>query len=820
MTDAAINGAGVLQTLIVGHLWQSVAVAGVLAAALVLGRRMAGSARHGLAAAAFGACLLLPLATFIPGESLVKLLLEKTQAPVTLVEPGPVFAAAPHAAEAPQALVVTRTEDARVSTSVLATLPAAARLFGAPKEAVGALQAIRDGAMPGVESAEPAAPVARIDIAPAAGAIIAKAGPLVRMPKIDIPDLTLPLLAVWLAGALILLVRVGRDLVAVERMVTRARPVALPKKLAKRLGKVRVAVSSEAPGPMAAGLFRPVVVLPESAADQLDTPEMAALLEHERAHIVRRDMLAALAQRVVLALLWWSPALYWISRRIDEEREVACDEAAVERTGDARAFARSLTSQAENQLWARAPRLAVGAIGPRSQFGRRIRRLIDLAKGAAPARYSGRLAFSGLALAALIAVIVTPRIVADTPQKSGEFENPPIDNTLDGKPPGGKSGDLTPRNERDAIRAERDERNAIPEPGEPRSLQFLGEDIAREIELAMKDIEPELQGLSGELAFLGTDIAMLVNEQVMREMPSIMAEIDAVMAEAESSGDFDREEVRAALEEAREELRQAFGPEFKAELQAAMADARQEIASSREHIAGTRQDQNSVMAEVRAALAEAREEMRQARERGDFHIDADRIIEDVRKSGVQADRNVVIRTSSDADRDSPEWRLFRAASTGDAAAVRKLLGEGVDANRVFRGDGTALIAAARRGNTEIVRLLLADGADCNLASIGDGNPLIAAASRGHADITKLLIKDGADVNAYVRGEETPLIVAARQGELAVVKLLVDAGADVNLAYRVEGRLRSPLGMAEKYGQDGVASYLRQKGAVPEPEAAH
>ena len=40
--------------------------------------------------------------------------------------------------------------------------------------------------------------------------------------------------------------------------------------------------------------------------------------------------------RIALALLWWSPALHWISRRIDEEREVACDEAAVDRTGDAK----------------------------------------------------------------------------------------------------------------------------------------------------------------------------------------------------------------------------------------------------------------------------------------------------------------------------------------------------------------------------------------------------------------------------------------------------------------------------------------------------
>ena len=164
-------------------------------------------------------------------------------------------------------------------------------------------------------------------------------------------------------------------------------------------------------------------MLPESIA--LASPGMAALLEHEHAHIRRRDMLAALGQRIVLALLWWSPALYWISRRMDEEREVACDEAAVDRTGDAKAFARSLTKQAENQLWVRAPRLAVGAIGPRSQFGRRIRRLIDIAKtGGSPAKYSGRLAFAGLAVAVGVAAMVTPRFTAEAqpPSEKGAID--------------------------------------------------------------------------------------------------------------------------------------------------------------------------------------------------------------------------------------------------------------------------------------------------------------------------------------------------------------------------------------------------------------
>ena len=76
-----------------------------------------------------------------------------------------------------------------------------------------------------------------------------------------------------------------------------ARPADLPEALKARMKGVRVVVSPEAPGPMAAGLFRPCIVLPEIIA--LASPGMAALLEHERAHIERRDMAVALAQRVI-----------------------------------------------------------------------------------------------------------------------------------------------------------------------------------------------------------------------------------------------------------------------------------------------------------------------------------------------------------------------------------------------------------------------------------------------------------------------------------------------------------------------------------------
>jgi hypothetical protein len=76
---------------------------------------------------------------------------------------------------------------------------------------------------------------------------------LITLPAISMPDIGLPLLLIWAGVAAFLLVRTGRDLIAVERLVARARPAELPSALKTRFAGVRVVVSADAPGPMAAG---------------------------------------------------------------------------------------------------------------------------------------------------------------------------------------------------------------------------------------------------------------------------------------------------------------------------------------------------------------------------------------------------------------------------------------------------------------------------------------------------------------------------------------------------------------------------------------
>lgn len=792
MTDMSLS-----QTLVFGHLWQSVAIAAVLAAALIFGKRMRGSTRYGLGAAALVASLALPVAAFIPGETIVASLLKQLNAPVALETNAPTI----HVASLP------------ISEIAVPAVPATA---AAPITSVNYNEASLGYASRALAPA--AAQAASVTGAAKASAPTS----MFTLPQIPMPDIGLPLLIIWLGVAAVLIGRTIRDLVAVERLVARAKPADLPKALQNRMKGVRVVVSPEAPGPMAAGLLHPAIVLPESIA--LASPGMAALLEHERAHIRRRDMLAALGQRIVLALLWWSPALYWISRRMDEEREVACDEAAVDCTGDAHAFARSLTTQAENQLWVRAPRLAVGAIGPRSQFSRRIRRLIDMAKtGGSPAKYSGRLAFAGLAVVVGVAAMVTPRFTASAQQSPDQ------------------AIDLTAKDAREAAKADASRSDKLDgaAPGSPDhafnghvfnwddkdfqwdSKEYTG--LGKEIEAMMAELGPQLEalgaefgpemhgefaGLSTELAALGVDLSSMITQDVMAQMPQIMDEVRRSLEEAGIDADHldqmkgmsaeDAAEVRAAMQQAREEMKHAFGPELQAEIRASLAEARDEMASHRDEIAAAMQEGHAGMAIAREALAAARAEMDAARARGDFNV-------------MGKDGNSMKINFNGRDKRG-DHRLIEAADECDVAAINKLVAGGkADTNLLIPGMGTALMVAIDSECADVARALINAGADVDRGFPGNGTPLLIAVDKESEELVDMLLSRGANPNKTTPGMPGALFQAIDQGNFAIVKALVEKGANVNFKSPISG-MQTPLDAAIDEGNDEIVSYLRGKGA--------
>ena len=97
--------------------------------------------------------------------------------------------------------------------------------------------------------------------------------------------------------------------------------------------KIRVLVGERISTPGVIGCFWPTLLLPASMLSGIPAEDLRAILVHELAHIRRYDYLVNFLQMVVEALLFFNPAVWWISRQIRIEREACCDAAGVRWTG-------------------------------------------------------------------------------------------------------------------------------------------------------------------------------------------------------------------------------------------------------------------------------------------------------------------------------------------------------------------------------------------------------------------------------------------------------------------------------------------------------
>jgi uncharacterized protein (TIGR03435 family) len=156
---------------------------------------------------------------------------------------------------------------------------------------------------------------------------------------------------VWLAGAMVFWVRLAGGWMVAARMrsmlVRRAPPAwqEILRKLGAQIGlsrPVRLLVSALVQTPMVVGWLRPVVLVPVGALGGLPAHYMEVLLLHELAHIRRHDYLINILESLAESVLFYHPAVWWVSGHIREERELCCDDVAVSISGDALTYARAL----------------------------------------------------------------------------------------------------------------------------------------------------------------------------------------------------------------------------------------------------------------------------------------------------------------------------------------------------------------------------------------------------------------------------------------------------------------------------------------------
>jgi beta-lactamase regulating signal transducer with metallopeptidase domain len=181
------------------------------------------------------------------------------------------------------------------------------------------------------------------------------------------PMALLWLVEAWFLGVLLLSLRTAGGLLLIERMrrkeiqpvgtVLLARCLALQ----RRMGLDRVIRYCEChrlDAPAVLGWLRPVVLLPVRALTGLSEAQIEAVIAHELAHIRRLDCFVNLFQIATETLLFYHPAVWWVSQRIRAEREHCCDDEAIAICGDAVNYARALTLMEE---WRTAPALMMAA---------------------------------------------------------------------------------------------------------------------------------------------------------------------------------------------------------------------------------------------------------------------------------------------------------------------------------------------------------------------------------------------------------------------------------------------------------------------------
>ncbi len=225
----------------------------------------------------------------------------------------------------------------------------------------------------------------------------------------DPPGWTAWLLLVWTVGVLAMALRTVAQWRRVQAL--RRTAVALPQiwqqrveRIAQALGMPtpRVALSVACEVPLVLGVLRPLVLLPAGLLCGVAPQVVEAALAHELMHLRRLDPWLQAGQVVVEVVLFFNPAVWWLSRRLTVEREHACDEAVVAARQQSRVqYARALV---ELEAWRLqpVPALTLAATGPGLRA--RVQRIVGPRRARPVRRWAARvglIAVLGVVMVAL-----------------------------------------------------------------------------------------------------------------------------------------------------------------------------------------------------------------------------------------------------------------------------------------------------------------------------------------------------------------------------------------------------------------------------------
>jgi beta-lactamase regulating signal transducer with metallopeptidase domain len=191
-----------------------------------------------------------------------------------------------------------------------------------------------------------AVPLATAQVSPAAKPAIPTAKTSILRPL---------LFTIWLLGALVMTARLLIGCVRLRRIRDGAPPVrpadlGFTEDHGPMMGKISLRLSPEIRSPLLTGVFRPSILLPADIVAWTTTPERAAIIQHELAHVERRDPLANLFQSALQVIFFFHPLVRYACRRMSLEREMACDDRVVDLGASAVTYAESILKVAERSV--------------------------------------------------------------------------------------------------------------------------------------------------------------------------------------------------------------------------------------------------------------------------------------------------------------------------------------------------------------------------------------------------------------------------------------------------------------------------------------
>ncbi len=252
-------------------------------------------------------------------------------------------------------------------------------------------------------------------------------------PQIIVPSSwALYLFAAWAAMAMFGLARVGVGLLHLRRLrrtCVSIDPASLDPELQETLARYRanrsvdLCISGQVQVPTAIGLMSPTVVIPSWLMQELSPAELNQVVLHELAHLRRLDDWTNLAQKIVKALFFFHPAVWWIEKRVSLEREMACDDAVVAEIASPRQYAECLAHLAEKSMLRqnmvrRSMLLAQAALGRIRQTSLRVAQILNRDRHVAARSWKPAVSLlAGFAIACAACVSRAPKLVGfeDTP---------------------------------------------------------------------------------------------------------------------------------------------------------------------------------------------------------------------------------------------------------------------------------------------------------------------------------------------------------------------------------------------------------------------